>query len=114
MLFCVGVLLSVLTIFSPMRRLMEKFPDNRTMLSSAWIYPLFVGFTTFGLMILFDLSTRSYLSLRYIFLNHFKDLFWCFVFISLARPISSLVSWGLKPSLPITYYTAVGAMSNRR
>ena len=96
MLFCVGVLLSVLTIFSPMRRLMEKFPDNRAMLSSAWIYPLFVGFATFGLMILFDLSTRSYLSLRYIFLNHFKDLFWCFVFISLARPISSLVSWGLK------------------
>lgn len=95
-LFCVGVLLSVLTIFSPMRRLMEKFPDNRAMLSSAWIYPLFVGFATFGLMILFDLSTRSYLSLRYIFLNHFKDLFWCFVFISLARPISSLLSWGLK------------------
>lgn len=95
-LFCVGVLLSVLTIFSPMRRFMEKFPDNRAMLSSAWIYPLFVGFATFGLMILFDLSTRSYLSLRYIFLNHFKDLFWCFVFISLARPISSLVSWGLK------------------
>nr|WP_313090830.1 FtsW/RodA/SpoVE family cell cycle protein [Moraxella sp. CTOTU48268] len=75
---------------------MEKFPDNRAMLSSAWIYPLFVGFVTFGLMILFDLSTRSYLSLRYIFLNHFKDLFWCFVFISLARPISSLLSWGLK------------------
>ena len=95
-LFCVGVLLSVLTIFSPMRRLMEKFPDNRAMLSSAWIYPLFVGFATFGLMILFDLSTRSYLSLRYIFLNHFKDLFWCFVFISLASPISSLLSWGLK------------------
>ena len=95
-LFCVGVLLSVLTIFSPIRRLMEKFPDNRAMLSSMWIYPLFVGFATFGLMILFDLSTRSYLSLRYIFLNHFKDLFWCFVFISLARPISSLLSWGLK------------------
>ena len=95
-MFCVGVLLSVLTIFSPIRRLMEKFPDNRAMLSSMWIYPLFVGFATFGLMILFDLSTRSYLSLRYIFLNHFKDLFWCFVFISLARPISSLLSWGLK------------------
>ena len=95
-LFGVGVLLSVLMIFSPMRRLMDTFPDNRAILSSAWLYPLFVGFATFGLMILFDLSTRSYLSLRYIFLNHFKDLFWCFVFISLARPISHGVSWGLK------------------
>lgn len=38
------------------------------------IYPLFVGFVTFGLMVLFDFEYPSYLSLRY-FLNHFKDVF---------------------------------------
>ena len=94
--FCIGVLFSVLMIFAPMRRWMAAHPDNRQLLSSVLIYPLFVGFVTFGLMVLFDLSTRSYLSLRYIFLNHFKDVFWCFVFISLARPVSSLVSLALK------------------
>lgn len=95
-LFCVGILLTVLSLFSPTQRLASRFADNREVIGSAWIYPLFVGFVTFGLMILFDLSGRSYLSLRYIFLNHFKDLFWAFVFISFARPISSLMAWGLK------------------
>lgn len=95
-MFCMGILLTVLSLFSPAQRLAKRFADNRDVISSPWVYPLFVGFAVFGLMILFDLSGRSYLSLRYIFLNHFKDLFWAFVFISFARPISSLVAWGLK------------------
>lgn len=94
--FCVGILLTVLSLFGPGQRLASRCRDNREVAASAWIYPLFVGFVTFGLMILFDLSGRSYLSLRYIFLNHFKDLFWAFVLVSFARPVSGLVSWGLK------------------
>ena len=77
---------------------MEKFPDNRTMPSSAWIYPLFVGFATFGLMILFDLSTCSYLSLRYIFSIISKI---CFGVLCLLAWLARLAVWlvgALKPS----------------
>lgn len=95
-IFCLGILLTVLSLFGPAQALLKRLPDNRELGASPWIYPLFVGFVTFGLMILFDLSTRSYLSLRYIFLNHFKDLFWCFVLVSLARPLASIVSMGLQ------------------
>lgn len=94
--FCFGILLVVLSLFSPAQRLASRFADNREVIASPWLYPLFVGFAVFGLLILFDLSGRSYLSLRYIFLNHIKDLFWAFVLISFARPLSALVAWGLK------------------
>lgn len=90
MLACGGLLWGLLCVFSPLKSLLIRYPDNREIMTSAWIYPLFVGISVFGLLILFDLSTRSYLPLRYIFLNHFKDLFWCFVFISLARPFAML------------------------
>lgn len=95
-IFCLGVLLTILSVFSPGQHLASRFRDNREVFGSVWIYPLFVGFITFGLLILFDLSGRSYLSLRYIFLNHFKDIFWAFVLVSFARPISGIVAWGLK------------------
>ena len=95
-LFCVGVAWCAAGAFAPIERRLLRLPDNRELKTSAWLYPLFVGFTCFGLLIVFDLSTRSYLSLRYLFLNHFKDLFWCFVMVSLARPLASLVAWAMQ------------------
>ena len=93
---CVGLFWLLLCLFSPIKKTLVKYTDNRELLASVWTYPLFVGFVTFGLLILFDLSTRSYLPLRYVFLNHFKDVFWCFVFISLSRPLALLSSFLLK------------------
>lgn len=95
-LFCVGVAWCAAGAFAPIERRLLRLPDNRELKTSAWLYPLFVGFTCFGLLIVFDLSTRSYLSLRYLFLNHFKDLFWCFVMVSLARPLASVVAWAMQ------------------
>lgn len=95
-LFCIGVAWCAASVFAPVERRLARLPDNRELKTSAWLYPLFVGFTSFGLLIVFDLSTRSYLSLRYLFLNHFKDLFWCFVMVSLARPLASVVAWAMQ------------------
>lgn len=95
-LFCIGVLLTALGLFLPRQKMDNFLPDNREVLSSPWLFPLFVGFTTFGLLILLDLSSRSYLSLRYLFLAHFKDLFWAYVLVSLARPLSQAVAGALK------------------
>lgn len=116
-MFCVGILLTVISLFSPAQRLASRFADNREIQASPWIYPLFVGFVSFGLLILFDLSGRSYLSLRYIFLNHFKDLFWAFVLISFARPISGVMAWGLKNvvanNVLHTYWDGLKANKNK-
>lgn len=96
MIFCLGMLLTAAVLFLPSQKIFEQFPDNREQISSPWLYPLFVAFTTFGLLILFDLSGRSYFSLRYLFLSHFQDLFWCYVIISFSRIISQVVAGGIK------------------
>lgn len=105
--FCVGVLLTALGLFLPRQKMENWLPDNREVLSSPWLFALFVAFTTFGLLILVDLSSRSYLSLRYLFLAHFKDLFWAYVLVSLARPMAQLVSGGLKWLVASTLLQAI-------
>ncbi len=93
-IFCLGIALLVLLKFLPIHKLQTLFPDNRELSSSVWLYPLFVGFTTLGMLILFDYSSRGYsdASLRYLFLYHFQDLFLCYVIISLSRLIAYIFS----------------------
>lgn len=95
-LFCVGVLLTALSLFLPMQKINRVLPDNREQIASPWLFPLFVGFVVFGMMILLDLSSRSYLSLRYLFLAHFKDVFWGFVLVSVSRVIAEFVGLALQ------------------
>ncbi len=80
-LFCVGVFSLVFAMFTWGKKLFTTIEDNRQQLSSPWLYPLFVFFTTFGLWVLVDLSSQGYIKQRYLFLNHFNGLFFCYVLI---------------------------------
>lgn len=94
--FCLGVLLTAISLFLPLQKLNTRLPDNREQMASPWLFPLFVGFVMFGLLILTDLSSHSYLSLRYLFLAHFKDVFWGFVLVSISRAIAEFVGLALQ------------------